>query len=241
MAWVPGELSRVAAREGIGVVIDVVRATTTIATALSAGARRVVPFESVEEAREAARRSDAVLCGERAGRPPEGFERGNSPSAYTAERVAGRDLAFTTTNGTAAMRSMADAGFGDIRLACFRNLRVVTDGLLAADTESVLVACAGRQGRVGMDDAWCAGHLVDRLIGASLRPTLTDGALAACRLATRLGRPTAGALEDLAAGRALVEAGLRADLADCARVDDLEVAPVWDGGAFVTGGEEEGT
>ena len=220
------------------------RATTCIATAVDAGASRVVPVETVEEARAAAREMGALLCGERSGVPPVGFDLGNSPVAYDSSRVAGRDLVFTTTNGTRAMRAVHRLGVSCQWLACFRNLRAVVETLLDAvsdtDDASLLIACAGRQGRVSMDDAWCAGHLVDRLITARPASRLSDGAQAARRFGIRMGRPSAEGLAQCGAGQALIAAGLRGDLVECARVDDLQVAPVRDGGAFVKGGEEEG-
>lgn len=237
VAWVPDEVSRSVGVATRGVVIDVIRATTSIATALDAGARAVLPAESVEEARRVAADREALLCGERSGTPPAGFDLGNSPHEYTSERIHDRHLVFTTTNGTRTMRAVLDSGVRRLWLGCFRNLAAVAQALLG---ESVLIACSGRQGRVSMDDAWCAGHLVHRLVEADPSCVLTDGASAAQRLAEGRGRPSADALAGTAAGAALVRIGLERDLAVCARFDDLVVAPVWAGGAFVKGGGEEG-
>lgn len=243
VAWVPAELPAPLAAGGPAVVIDVVRATTSITTALAAGARRVIAVATVAEARaRAAALEGALLCGEREGLPPVGFDLGNSPGSYTAERVSGRTLVFTTTNGTRAMT--AAAGADPLMLACFRNLETVA-GRLARDLDrspkgdGAVLVCAGRRGRVSMDDAWCAGHLVDRV--ARIRPdlSLTDGACAARELAGALGAPTARALARTSAGRAGVALELGGDLEDCARLDDLDVVPLWRAGAFVTGGEEE--
>lgn len=243
VAWVPAELPAPLPAGRPAVVIDVVRATTSITTALAAGAARVIAVATVAEARaRAARMEDALLCGERRGLPPEGFDLGNSPGSYTPHRVAGRTLVFTTTNGTRAMTAAAAAR--PLILACFRNAEAVSERLAldlvpGPDGDGVVLLCAGRRGRVSMDDAWCAGHLVDRV--ARIRPdlSLTDGARAARELAGALGAPTARALAETSAGRAGVALELAGDLDDCARLDDLDVVPLWRAGAFVTGGEEE--
>lgn len=243
VAWVPAELPATPADDRPAAVIDVVRATTSIVTALAAGAARVIAVSTVEEARtRAAELEGALLCGERGGLPPKGFDLGNSPGAYTPERVAGRTLVFTTTNGTRAVTTAA--GARPLLLACFRNAEAVARRLAgpragATDGRGILLVCAGRGGRVSMDDAWCAGHLVDRIV--RIRPDLglTDGARAARELAGALGAPTAAGLAETSAGRAGVTLALGDDLVECARLDDLEIVPRWRAGAFVTGGEEE--
>ncbi|MCG8469930.1 MAG: 2-phosphosulfolactate phosphatase [Gemmatimonadetes bacterium] len=91
-----------------------------------------------------------------------------------------------------------------------------------------------------MDDAWCAGHLVERLVTADPTLRLDDGARVAGELAGRLGSPTPAALGATGAGAAIRQLELEADLEICARVDDVKTVPVWRDGAFVKGGEEEG-
>jgi 2-phosphosulfolactate phosphatase len=240
----PSELDPGAVGEMSIIVIDAIRATTSISTALAAGAARVVPVQSPVEALERAGEiPGALACGERNGLPPKGFDLGNSPDAYVPERVAGRTLVFTTSNGTAAMFRAADAQA--LRLACFRNLGAVAAAVArevreGAGTRSIGILCAGRRGRVSMDDAWCAGHLVGRLVAAVPGLRLADGARAARLLALGLGLPRADGLADTDAGRALGGVGLIEDLEACARLDDLEVVPVWRSGAFVAVGEERG-
>jgi len=225
------------------IVIDVIRATTSIATALSAGGRRVVPTVSVEEARGVAATEGALLCGERGGLPPDGFDLGNSPSGFTEAGVAGRTLVFTSTNGTRAMRATLDAGVRSLRLGCFRNLGAVAAAIAddhgPGGEAGVLIVCSGRKGRVSMDDGWCAGHLVERLLRADLGFDPGDGAAVARELAAALGSPTPSGLARTEAGRALRELGLASDLTDCARTDDLDIVPIWRDGAFVAGGEGE--
>ena len=243
VAWSPTELDGSMVPAASTIVVDVIRATTSLTTALAAGARSVVPVASVQEARDVAGTECALLCGERGGFPPDGFDLGNSPADFTRARVADRTLVFTTTNGTAVMRVAGRLARGALRLACFRNLGAVTAAIVAdvgGDARhGVLIVCSGRRGRVSMDDAWCAGHLVESLLRAGLGLEPTDGAVAARELAAGLGAPSRSGLARTAAGRALGKLGLAGDLTDCARSDDLAVVPVWREGAFVTGGEED--
>ena len=237
MVWLPTELDTVPVARRSFLVIDVIRATTSIATALAAGASRVITVGSVAAGRALAG-GGGLLCGERGGRPPDGFDLGNSPGDFGPERVRGRTLIFTTTNGTAAVEAVR--GGRGVRLACFRNAGAAAAWLVRAGSEGpVTIVCAGRNGRIGMDDAWCAGHLVDRVASARTGPTLGEGARVARAVARDLGTPTASALARTAAGRALRKIGLDGDLVLCAAVDDLDVVPVLREDAFVTGGEED--
>lgn len=244
MLWLPEELEIAPPRGRAAIVIDVIRATTSMATALAAGAERVIPVPTVEEARREAEKEDgALLCGERRGLPPRGFDLGNAPGEFERGSVAGRTLVFTTTNGTAAIDAARAAGVGSLRLGCFRNAGAVARSVAAdagAAERGVAIVCAGRRGRVSMDDAWCAGHLVGRLVQTVAEAELTDGARAAQALSARLGPPTVTGLAGTAAGRALRAIGRTADLAVCAGLDDLEVVPVWRDGALVgsRGGED---
>lgn len=244
MLWLPEELETDPPRGRATIVVDVIRATTSIATAFAAGAERVIPVRTVEKAREeAARDGGALLCGERRGLPPRGFDLGNAPGEFERGSVAGRTLVCTTTNGTAAIEAARAAGVGPLRLGCFRNAGAVARRVAAdanAAGRDVAIVCAGRRGRVSMDDAWCAGHLVERLVQTVAEAELTDGARAAQALSARLGPPTATGLAGTAAGRALHAIGRSADLAVCAGLDDLEVVPVWRDGALVgsRGGED---
>jgi 2-phosphosulfolactate phosphatase len=142
--------------------MDVLRASTTMITALEAGAREVIPCLEVEEARAAAAEflpGEVLLGGERHGLRIDGFDLGNSPAEYTPDVVAGKTLIFTTTNGTRAL--------GRCRLAkrvlvgAFVNATAVVQELLGADR--IFLMCAGTEGKLSRDDLLLAGFLVDRL------------------------------------------------------------------------------
>ena len=141
------------------IVIDVLRASTTIIHALAAGAEKVIPCLEVEEAKTVAAkfpRDKVVLGGERAGLKIDGFDFGNSPGDYTQETVGGKTVVFTTTNGTRAMN------------ACQRAKRVLIGGfvnmhalLLATSKDAnVHLLCAGTNGQITLEDVLCAGWYV---------------------------------------------------------------------------------
>ena len=147
---------------GAAVVIDVLRASTTIAYALEAGAAKVLPCQEVDEARLAASRfppGQCLLGGERHGLAIEGFDLGNSPSEYTPERVGGKTVIFTTTNGTRAMRHALPAR--RILIAGFVNVSAVVRELIGE--EQIHIVCAGTEGEFSRDDVLLAGMIVERL------------------------------------------------------------------------------
>jgi 2-phosphosulfolactate phosphatase len=144
------------------VVIDVLRASTTIAYALAAGAREVIPCLEIADALAAAKpfaTEERILGGERLGARIEGFDLGNSPEEYSPQRVAGKTVIFTTTNGTRAILRVQAAR--DILIASFVNASAVVQALL--DRERIHILCAGTAGRMSEDDILLAGMLVERL------------------------------------------------------------------------------
>jgi 2-phosphosulfolactate phosphatase len=209
---------------GTAVVIDVIRATSTIVEALANGAHAVYPTLSTEEAIRLANslgRDDTVLCGERKGLKVEGFDLGNSPGEFTPERIRGKRLVMSTTNGTRAF--LAAQGAERVLAGSFLNLSGVTRVL--ADTERLFLVCAGKEDRFSLDDALCAGRILRALIEENgVDPELDDASRAVLALARDL-EPDEGLLRATAAGAALVEVDLGDDLAVCAQVDRHSVVP----------------
>jgi 2-phosphosulfolactate phosphatase len=147
---------------GTAVVIDVLRAATTIVHALAAGAKQIIPCLEVSDALALAEKfpaDEVLLGGEREGLPIEDFQLGNSPDEYAPEQVDGKTIVFTTTNGTRAMLHAKAAD--EILIAAFVNASAVVRRLF--DREHVHILCAGTDGRIGQDDVLLAGLLVERL------------------------------------------------------------------------------
>jgi 2-phosphosulfolactate phosphatase len=204
------------------VVIDVVRATTTIVEALANGARAIYPTESTEEAVRLASslgREDTLLCGERRGRKVEGFDLGNSPREFTRDVVEEKKLVMSTTNGT---RALTIAQEGARALPCaFTNVGAVATEV--ASTDHLVLLCAGREDSFSLDDALCAGHLIRRLLDVSeTEPEFNDASRAARALGSAR-KVSATFLAKSAGGQAVVEIGLGEDLDVCADVDRHDV------------------
>ncbi|MBM3907870.1 MAG: 2-phosphosulfolactate phosphatase [Gemmatimonadetes bacterium] len=234
------------------------RFTTSAAYALANGARSLIPCATIEEARAHAPR--ALLAGERHAVKPDGFDLGNSPLEFTAEAVQGRELAWTTTNGTRAIHAILTAPspfpvphlpprpfastsspslYGrDLILASYVNLSAVV-ALLRPRLEepaSVAIACAGRDGGFALEDAACAGALVRRLQAASGgRLPMNDGARACACLDEAYGEDLSRLFRDAQHGRFLRDRGFGADLDACAAIDAVAVVPRWRDGRFVAG------
>jgi 2-phosphosulfolactate phosphatase len=229
------ELAAMPPSGATAVVLDVVRASTTIVTALANGARAVVPLSTPEEARaRAATWADgpALVGGERGGAPPPGFDCGNSPAEYTRERVEGRTVLFTTTNGTRAL--LALRGARRVAVGGFVNAAAVARWA-AADAGDVVLVCAGEKGRFCLEDAACAGLLVARL--EVHRPAgLTDSARAARILWERYAADPAALLADATWAQALVGQGRGGDLALCVALDVYDVVPAVRDGVAVADG-----
>lgn len=220
---------------GIAVIVDQLRASTTICAALASGAQAVVPVLEPDEALQirASAPAGAVLTGgERHGLLIPGFDLDNSPRQYTSERVRGRLIAFTTTNGTRAVVHAQRAQ--RIVVGCLGNRSVLVRTLAAAGLP-VHVLCAGTNGRVASEDVFVAGAIVDGLLaradGGSEARILDDSAqLAHQHWLSGADTPAhmLQALESSQGGRNLIEIGLHEDVEYCARLDLFPIVPEWD-------------
>lgn len=217
------------------VVFDVLRATSTIVTALANGCREVVPFVTVEEALAFARgRQDVVLGGERENVLIPGFHLGNSPLEYTPEKVKGKTVVITTTNGTKAIRGAAE-GAGQVLIGSLLNAKAAARAVVELDRDAVLV-CAGTRGQFSLEDTVAAGMValeLTELTGMSGMSFESDLAVAACRLAAFYREDPLRALYDSLHGQDLAALGMAADLAWCARLDHFDIAPVYREGRII--------
>ena len=212
------------------IVIDVFRASTTIAAALAGGARFVLPVADVEQAMKLAEPyadSEVLLGGERECQRIEGFQLGNSPREYTREVVAGKVIVFTTTNGTQALTAAKDAAA--VLVGSFVNFSAVADAV--AGHGAVTILCAGNNGRLSLEDFACAGGLVNRL--AKKESQLDDAALAARAAYKNLKADLARTLAATEHALRLADLGFRADLDFALKVDSIPVVPRLNEGRIV--------
>lgn len=226
VAFTPGELGGGGVGQRTVVVIDVLRATTTILEALVNGARDVLPVESVEQAVRKAQeigRDQTILCGERDVERISGFDLGNSPLEFVPEKVSGRTLLMTTTNGTRAI--LLGAAGARCLIASFLNARAVAEALREAE-DDILILAAGREGRFALEDAICAGMIARAVRRTTARRLDTnDAAKAAMLLAARFGRSLGAVLPRTAAGRRLASLGRSDEIDFCASVDRYDQVP----------------
>ena len=148
--------------DSIVVIIDVLRATSTIATALYNGASAVIPVATVARCVELGKELDGITAGERDGKVAEGLKHGNSPFEYPTEFVSKRILVLTTTNGTKLLHMALDNGAEEIITGSFPNLSAVCDHLIAMK-KNVILGCAAWKDRVNIEDSLFAGAVVDRI------------------------------------------------------------------------------
>jgi 2-phosphosulfolactate phosphatase len=213
VAFTPGEQTPAP----VGIVVDVLRATSTMTQALASGYERVLCCAEIDEARAlAVSEGPAKLAGERRLETIEGFDFGNSPREVAGKPQA-PTLVLTTTNGTRLLVSAA-ARFEHVYVGSLLNLDAVA-AAARSHGDDVAVLCAGVLGELALDDAYCAGRIAEALGGDR-----TDSATAAIRLAGSY----ADAHEGLGSGRSawnLRRHGLDADIEWCARENALAVVP----------------
>jgi 2-phosphosulfolactate phosphatase len=208
----------------LAVVIDVLRATTTIVQALASGCKAVLPCAEVDEARALAggmRAGRVLLGGERGGKPLPGFDLGNSPREYTGKLCKGTTLVLTTTNGTRALLRAAEAE--RVLVGAFTNYSALCEQL-REDARPVHVVCAGCKGEVVLEDTLLAGALVDFLCETG-DVALNDGARLAWDCFENHGRVLLGALEVSQGGAALRRLGYDEDIRAAAYVDQFALVP----------------
>ena len=213
------------------VVIDVLRASTTIATALANGARAVIPLESAEDVVTRAKafdRSEVKLAGERQMRPIPGFDLGNSPREFTRETIEGKTVLFSTTNGTAAIAAIQGPP-RDVVIGSYVNFSAVLAMLRTAirGGADIAILCAGTEKQFSLEDAACAGRYVHQAMRRRSDIALNDAALAGMLIDRRYSDNLMRLFSASSHGRAMSEAGYGDDLAVCAAIDSYPVIPIY--------------
>jgi 2-phosphosulfolactate phosphatase len=225
VAYTPASLAGGALAGATALVIDVLRASTSIITALANGCAGVVPVGEPEEAiRRAAGAPGALVAGERKGDPLEGFHLGNSPLEFTRERVGGRTIVFTTSNGTRALLAARPATA--VGVAGFVNLTAAADWALGQGRRLVIV-CAGELGSRSVEDETCAGLLVDRVLTTDPEAVVGPAALEAADAARPYAKDLARLAQDAPHARKLASHGRSPDVTACLTRDAFCLVPLY--------------
>ncbi|MBS4022510.1 MAG: 2-phosphosulfolactate phosphatase [Dethiobacter sp.] len=225
-------------KERIAVVIDTLRATSTIITALGMGCREVIPVSSPAEAinlKKKALYSSYLLGGEIEGNYIESFQLGNSPVEYANTTLRGKGLILTTTNGTHALQK---AKKSDMVIVCaLLNAKAVSDWL-SRQEKDLVICCAGTRGNYSLEDFLTAGRLVNNLIEKNSSFRASDLALtSACFYkSVRFGKDGKNGLPDMVKGSVngerLCRSGFEEDVKYCAQEDIYTITPIYINGSI---------
>ena len=209
------------------VVMDVLRATSTIVTALGNKALEIIPVVEPVEVADLVRAIGPKEClagGERKGLKIEGFDLGNSPAEYTEERVRGKKLILCTTNGTKAIKSAQ--GAAEVCIVSFLNIAVIVDYLRDSSQDIVLI-CSGRDQSLCLEDLACAGMMVQSL---QANAQLTDAAKLALYVWEKAGPDLEGFVKQTQHGRYLQEIGMAEDIGRCLTFNKYPIIPKYKNG-----------
>jgi 2-phosphosulfolactate phosphatase len=212
------------------VIVDVLRASTTVATALGNGAKTVIPLEGADEvitrSKEFAR-TGVLLAGEQKMLPIAGFDLGNSPQDFTPEVVEGKTILITTTNGTRTLLGVQ--GARDIVIASYVNFTAVLAmmKLAARSNTDIAIICAGEEGSFTLEDAACAGRYVRAIPKRADTVVWNDAASASVLIERKYGDNIEKVFKESSHGQALESAGFGDDLTAAAEVDSYPVVPIW--------------
>lgn len=210
------------------VVVDILRATSCMVTAIACGVESILPLQDIETCR-AMKNQGYYIAAERDGKQVEGFDLGNSPFSYMEKHLIGQKIAFTTTNGTQVIKLSENSE--QIIVGAFLNLSAVAS-YLSEQKKDVLVACAGWKGNINVEDTLFAGALVDML--ASQNFTISnDSALLAQSLYQKNQSDLLGFVSLCSHVQRLKNLGIQKDIEFCLQKDVYEVVPILQNGKLV--------
>lgn len=213
--------------ESIVVIIDIFRATSSICYGIHNGARAIIPVSTVEECRSFQQQGH-LLAAERNGMVVDGFDFGNSPFSYSADKVADKTIVLTTTNGTRSIELTRQAK--KVVIGSFLNLSALCSWL-REQTESVLLVCAGWKGNFSLEDTLFAGAVVDRLQDDF--HVEDDSAVAAMDLYLNASGDLRTYLRKSSHSERLKKLDIEEDIAFCLQIDQLDTIPVLQGDALI--------
>lgn len=220
----------------IVVIIDVLRATSTIATALYNGAKCVIPVDSVSRCIELGKQIDGITAGERDGKVAEGLEYGNSPFEYTKDFIEGKTLVLTTTNGTRLLHMALEKGAKEIITGSFNNLSAVCDHLIEMK-KNVVLGCAAWKDKINMEDILFAGAVISKLSEDFF--VQCDSSHIAEAMYDKGKKDLFGFMKknDASHYHRLMGFGLEKDIRYCLEIDNANVLPVYREGKLVVNNE----
>lgn len=228
VALLPAEVSGMDLSNTVCIILDIFRATTSITTAMFNGCKAIHPVVSVEEAHGRALEIGAcLLAGERKSIKINGFDLGNSPYDFSKDKVENRHIVMTTSNGTVAIR--AAQGANRTIIASFLNAHAVCKKILEYGCD-VLIVCAGTDRLFSLEDALCAGYLVDILRQTATETHLTDAAYAVQLMYLQAKEKLIATAGNSRNGKRLYELGRQADVEYCFQKDIVEVVPEYQDG-----------
>jgi 2-phosphosulfolactate phosphatase len=216
--------------EAIVVVIDILRATSAMCTAFENGAESIIPVATVSEAREY-KEKGYLVAAERDGYVLDFADFGNSPFNFTPEKVAGKTIVYSTTNGTAIIKIASSAGF--IIIGSFLNISALTSWI-SKQERPVVLFCAGWKNRFNLEDTICAGAIAERLMSTSLYSTICDSTHAALDLWSLAKKDIPGYIEKVAQRSRLRDKQLDDCIPFCLTMDFSSKIPVIRDGILVS-------
>ena len=211
------------------VVVDILRASSCITTALASGVDHIMPFASLEECRDQ-RKNGYMIAGERGGQQVPDFDLGNSPLSYMEGNFNGSKIAMTTTNGTVAINKSQKAS--TILIGSFLNISRTVRELLD-DQNDVLIVCAGWKGKVNLEDTLYAGAVADRL--SATHHFSDDAVLIARDLYQKHQDDLLDLVKRSSHAKRLAKFNVLEDIEFCLAIDKFEVNPVYKNGRIVAG------
>jgi len=218
--------------DSIVVIIDILRATSTITTALYNGARSVIPVDSISRCVETAKQINGITAGERDGKIAEGLSHGNSPFEYPSEFIGGKTLVLTTTNGTRLLQMALDQKAKEIIIGSFNNLSAVCNHVIEKK-QNILLACAAWKDRVNMEDTLFAGAVISRV--KQHFHINCDSSHIAETIYKNGANDLFGLLQrnDASHYHRLMNFGLEKDIRYCLSIDTANILPVYKEGHLV--------
>lgn len=225
-------------KNSIVVVIDVLRATTSIIRALESGVKKIIPAATVKDAFRIKKihndSPETMVCGERKGVRVDGFDLGNSPEEFKGGDLESKILIFTTTNGTQAFKKVSD--YPKVIAASFINISAVIKFILKHQEmyKRIIFLCSGTDGFFTLEDTACAGMIINKIMNSyDESPEITDAAIAARDIYITYEDDLMKLLERSRGGRNLIEIGLYKDLKEVAMVNTSSVVPIYSKGEIM--------